>query len=114
MSHRTIIMVKRTYLHVSVITMITALVWLAMTLYRSVATPADVAVDESIRAPITPSFDEEVFKNIISRENLRDLSFEPPKPSANPNEINIVTTPSEPLQDSSLENEVVLPEVTTP
>lgn len=78
MAHRTMVMVKRMYLHIAIITMLTAVLWLALTIYQSLTSPSDIAVDAAIRSPITASFDEEVFNEIVKREDLGKLIFEAP------------------------------------
>lgn len=90
------VMVKRTYLHIAILTMLTAILWLALTVYQSLTSPSEVAVDATIRSPITPSFDEEVFNAIVGRENLRDLSFEAPASPSSVATINEIR-PSEEL-----------------
>jgi len=88
------VMVKRMYLHIAILTMLTAILWLALTIYQSFTSPSDIAVDALIRSPITPSFDEEVFNAIVGRENLNSLSFEAPASSASALTINEIS-PSE-------------------
>lgn len=70
------VMVKRTYLHIAILTMLTAILWMVLTLYQSLTSPADVAVDAVIKSPINAAFDEDVFNNVVSRENLSTLNFE--------------------------------------
>lgn len=107
MAHRTMVMVKRTYLHIAVLTMLTAVLWLGLSIYQSLTTPSDISVDANIRNPITPSFDEEVFSAIISRENLNNLSFEPPNASASAVTINGVS----PVESSGGNNTTDTPAV---
>lgn len=95
------VMVKRMYLHVAILTMLTATLWLALTIYQSLISPSDVAVDATIRSPITPSFDEEVFNAIVGRENLNNLSFEAPASSASAVTINEIS-PSEELDSETI------------
>lgn len=101
MAHRTMVMVKRMYLHIAILTMLTAILWLALTIYQSLISPSDVAVDATIRSPITPSFDEEVFNAIVGRENLNNLSFEAPASSASAVTINEIS-PSEELDSETI------------
>lgn len=96
MAHRTMVMVKRMYLHIAILTMLTAILWLALTIYQSLTSLSDVAVDATTRSPITPSFDEEVFNAIVGRENLSNLNFEAPSSSASAVTINEIR-PSEEL-----------------
>ncbi|MCQ3944206.1 MAG: hypothetical protein DPW11_00280 [bacterium] len=90
MAHRTMVMVKRMYLHIAILTMLTAILWLALTIYQSLTSLSDVAVDATTRSPITPSFDEEVFNAIVG------LNFEAPSSSASAVTINEIR-PSEEL-----------------
>lgn len=95
------VMVKRMYLHIAILTMLTAILWLALTIYQSLTSPSDVAVDATIRSPITPSFDEEVFNAIVGRENLSSLSFEAPESSTSAVTINEIR-PSEELGSETI------------
>ncbi len=89
MSHRTMVMVKRTYLHIAVLTMMTAVLWLLVSIYLSLTTPAEVTVDAGLREAIKPSLDQEVFDEIVGRESLSELSFEPPSPATASGELEV-------------------------
>lgn len=93
------VMVKRTYLHIAILTMLTAILWLALSIYQSLTLPTELAVDAIIRSPITPSFDEEVFNEIVGRENLNNLSFEAPASPSSAVTINEIS----PSQETSVE-----------
>lgn len=119
MAHRTLVMVKRTYLHVGVITLFTAVLWLIITLYNSMTAVTEVAVDANIKSPINPSFDEAVFIEVIGRENLSSLSFEAPASSESAVTINEVIVAPEvggtTGEDTAVEDTTeVNTEVTTP
>lgn len=103
MAQRSMIMVKRTYLHIAVLTMVTAILWLAMTIYRSLISPSEIAIDSTITSPITPSFDEDVFNEIIGRENLSSLSFEISDSSASAVTINEVSPIDEVSSETLIE-----------
>lgn len=104
MAHRTMVLVKRMYLHIAILTMLTAILWLGLTIYQSLTSPSDVAVDATIRSPITPSFDEEVFNAIVGRENLNSLSFEAPDSSSSAVTINEIRPSEEMGSETTTEN----------
>lgn len=119
------VMVKRTYLHIAILTLLTAILWLAITVYQSLTSPSEVAVDATIKSPITPSFDEEVFNAIVGREDLKDLSFEAPASPSSVATINEIrpseelsteTTPetSEDIVNENAEPTIESTEVTAP
>jgi hypothetical protein len=114
MAHRTMVMVKKTYMHVGVITLFTAVLWLIITIYNSMTAITEVAVDANIKSPINATFDEAVFTEIIGRENLSSLSFEAPASSESAvtiNEVVVVPETSEvPVEDATDVNT----EVSTP
>ncbi len=119
MAHRTLVMVKRTYLHVGVITLMTAVLWLIMSIYNSMLGGTDVVVDANIRSPINPSFDEAVFTELIGRENLSSLSFTAPVSSESAVSINEIVVEPEvietPVEDTTVEDTTeVNTEVATP
>jgi hypothetical protein len=91
-------MVKRAYLHVAIVTLITAFLWLVISIYQSLTAPTTVKVDPAISAPITPRFNEEVFRALIARDDLQALSFTEPVASADPATINEIT----PTEDTEL------------
>ena len=113
MAHRTMVMVKRTYLHIAVLTMMSAVLWFVLTIYQSLTSPSELAVDANIRAPITPSFDEEVFNAIVRRENLSNLSFEAPESTASAVVINEITTSVEDTPTESTEQPSEEPAIPT-
>ena len=103
MAHRTMVMVKRMYLHIAILTMLTAILWLGLTIYQSLTSPSEVAVDATIRSPITPSFDEEVFNAIVGRENLSSLSFDAPDSTPSAVTINEISPSEESSGETSTE-----------
>lgn len=92
------VMVKRTYLHLSIVTLVTAMVWLLVTIYQSLTEPAKITIDPAIKTPLSAKLDQEILDNILAREDLSALAFEPPSATASAITINeIVPTESEPV-----------------
>lgn len=73
------VMVKRTYLHIAVVTLVTAVIWMLLSIYQSLTAVNDVNVDPVISTPINATLDQATLDNLILRENLKSLPFEPPK-----------------------------------
>jgi len=49
-----------------ILTLITAVVWVSLSVYRSFTTKPEPAVPENISKPITPTLDTTVIKSIVS------------------------------------------------
>lgn len=94
MAHRSMVMVQRTYLHIAIISLITAVVWMGVSIYRSLTAPTTVQVDPAIKAPFEATLEMEVLNQIVGREDLANLAFEPPVVEPEAVTINEVT-PSE-------------------
>lgn len=101
MSHRSMVMVKRTYLHIAVITLVSASIWLIISIYNAMTTPSAVVVDQAILTPINPKIDEAVLDLIIKREDVSQLPFVPNIPTQEKVSINEVA----PLEESSTASE---------
>lgn len=116
MSHRTMVMVRRTYLHIAVLTVLTAVLWLIISIYQSLTAPSVVTVDAAIRAPINPTFDEEVFNEIVGREDLGELSFVPPETASESavviNEITVPETDPVEQTETATESAETIEEIT--
>lgn len=95
MSHRSLVMVKRTYLNIAVVTLVTATIWLIITIYHAIVAPSVVNVDQVVLTPINPKIDEEVLQSIVAREDVSLLPFEPVVVTTEPVTINEVATPTQ-------------------
>lgn len=90
MAHRTMVMVKKTYLHIAIVMLLTAILWLAVTIYQSLVSPSDTIVDKEIRAAINPKIDNDTLNNLVNREDLAELKVEIATPSSAAATINEV------------------------
>jgi len=76
--------------------MITAVVWLVVTIYQSLTEPAKIAVDPAVKSPLSAKIDQEALDNILARDDLSLLPFEPPSATESAISINeIVPVASE-------------------
>lgn len=116
MAHRSVVMVKRTYLHIAVVSLVTAVLWMIISIYRSLSAPSSVKVDAATLAPLEATLEMETLNQIAGREDLAGLVFEPPVASpasitineVTPSEESVVAEPTaEPTEASS---ESVTPE----
>lgn len=89
MAHRVDILVKRSYLHIAIVTLITAFVWTGISILRALSNTPTATVDPAVTAPFSPSLDVNALEDIVTREDLSGLPFEPPTKAP---EINEVTT----------------------
>lgn len=92
MSHRSLVMVKRTYLHIAIISLVSAVVWLIVTIYQALMTQGAVAVDQDIVSPITPKLEEAALAIIVDREDVAAIPFAPTTSAVESAKINEVTT----------------------
>jgi hypothetical protein len=70
MSRRSVILVRRTYYSVALITFWTAIVWTGLGIYRALVKPVDVGVDSATLAPLTPTLDEVTLASLSARTEL--------------------------------------------
>lgn len=84
MSRHNSIMVSRTLYQIAVVTLVVAVVWIAMGAYQALVKPLQVTVDQSLLAPINPQIDAEMIASLSGRikfdQNLTPTST--PSPSA--------------------------------
>ena len=71
MSHRSTVMVHKTYYHIAIMTMVVALVWTGITVYRVLTSPGEIVVDKNLLTPISATLDEEALEKLQNR--LDDL-----------------------------------------
>ncbi len=97
MSHRSLVMVKRTYLHIAIVTLLSATVWMIVTIYQAMTKPGIVAVDKEVLSVVNPTLDEAALNTIIARENVAAIPFVPPSLAPEPTSINEVTVTELPI-----------------
>lgn len=90
MARRVEIMVKRIYLNMAVVTLLSAVIATGVTVYSSLTAVPATAVDALVKAPLNPNINLEVFNAVIAREDLGTLAFSASE-SATPVEINEIT-----------------------
>ncbi len=98
------VMVKKMYLHMSVVMLLTAVLWLAVTIYNSLTSASETKVDNETRAAIKPTIDMTTLENLTARENLRELTLQDKTSSSSAatiNELTVTTIESEIATDSS-------------
>lgn len=76
MSRRSSIMVQKTYYQIAVITLITAVMWVLLGIYRALTTIPDVGVDQAILSPIQARIDETTVASISARNQLSKTALE--------------------------------------
>ncbi len=102
MSHRSIVMVKRSYLHIAVITLVCATLWLIITIYQALMAPGVVNIDQEVLTPINPKIEEEALKLLIVKENVAAIPFAPPAQEVvSVNEVSAVELPIDVIDDQS-------------
>ncbi len=76
MSRRSVILVRRTYYSLALITFWTAIVWTGLGIYRALVKPVDVGVDAATLAPLTPTLDEVTLASLSARTQLTPTLLE--------------------------------------
>lgn len=67
MAVRDSILVSKTLYQIGVITLFTAIVWVAIVVYQVVTKPLQVEIDKSLLEPIETSIDQEVIGKLTNR-----------------------------------------------
>lgn len=75
MAHRSMVMVKRAYLQIAIVSLVTAVIWMFVSVYNSFTKVKETNVDASVKEPLNPTIKQEVLDNIINREDLTMLNF---------------------------------------
>lgn len=70
MSHRSEVMVKRSYLQMSLFTLFATIVWIVISVYQAFMSPGEVKVDKELLTPLNPNLNEEVFKILIDKNQV--------------------------------------------
>ena len=76
MSRRSVILVRRTYYSLALITFWIAIVWTGLGIYRALVKPVDVGVDAATLAPLTPTLDEVTLASLSARTQLTPTLLE--------------------------------------
>lgn len=76
MSRRSVILVRRTYYSLALITFWTAVVWTGLGIYRALVKPVDVGVDAATLAPLTPTLDETTLASLSARTQVTPTLLE--------------------------------------
>lgn len=78
MARRDSILVSRTLYQVGVITLIAAVMWVAIGIYLSIGKNFKVEIDKAILEPLNPTLDQEVVKNLTGRLKIEgDMTVVP-------------------------------------
>ncbi len=70
MSSRSEIMVQRTIYQVAIVSLLSALIWVMIGIYRASLTATEIGVDKELLSPIVPTIDQKVVKQLEGRVNV--------------------------------------------
>lgn len=76
MAQRSMMMVKRMYMQIGVVTLLTALVWTGVSVFLAINRIEIPSADKDILSPISATIDEATLKKISERVELSQLQSE--------------------------------------
>ena len=71
MAHHSMIMVRRMYLQIGFMTLLTSILWMSMGIYKSINTTTNAGVDSEMLAPLNTVIDEATLNKLIDRNEIR-------------------------------------------
>ena len=94
MSKHSTILISRNYYQIALITLFVVFLWVAISVYRALSTPAPIGVDASTLSPVSPTIDQATVASLSARTQLSQsaativqslvatssASFAPPSP----------------------------------
>lgn len=97
MSRHSSIRIQKAYWQMGVACLITAGMWLLLSVYQAVIGPAETAIDQDILTPFNPTIDADTLAEVASRTQLSEQAaslakeLPTPTPSAEPGRIFEIT-----------------------
>ncbi len=70
MSKHSTILISRNYYQIALITLFVVFLWVAISVYRALSTPAPIGVDASTLSPVSPTIDQATVASLSARTQL--------------------------------------------